>query len=161
MKFALLWFSAFLGASVAQSNVNYSVNVGGPNPPITSPQVVSFKSFSGPFKHVIILSIDGFHQVLFLKFPWTNLIRWTWQHMFPRTLNRTLCVSLQIPYSSTTREPQCQAIHSPELQPFTQEPCPEPMVSGTMTPGIALCSRTAQIVLAHLALKFSMMNRLT
>jgi Type I phosphodiesterase / nucleotide pyrophosphatase len=62
---SLFLLLALVGVSVAQTNLNLTVNVGGWEHPITSPQVMSFNSLNGPYKHVIILSIDGFHQVLF------------------------------------------------------------------------------------------------
>ena len=54
---------ALFRASYAQTNPNYTVDVGDATPPINSPQVIAFNSLTGPYNHVIILSIDGFHQV--------------------------------------------------------------------------------------------------
>lgn len=48
-------------AAIAQ-NVNFSVDVGGASPPITHPNVIAYNALSGPYQHVVILSIDGFHQ---------------------------------------------------------------------------------------------------
>ena len=62
MKSTLLVLG-FLSACYAQSDVDVSVGVGGPNPPITSPQVMGYNSLDGMYKHVVILSIDGFHTV--------------------------------------------------------------------------------------------------
>lgn len=59
----LLSVLGLAGISLAQTNPNLTVDVGGWEPPITSPQVMSFNSLNGPYKHVIILSVDGFHQV--------------------------------------------------------------------------------------------------
>lgn len=52
----------FVGLCLA-GNPDFSVNVGGSNPPVTNPQVMGFNTLDGPYKHVIILSIDGLHHV--------------------------------------------------------------------------------------------------
>jgi len=62
MKSALLSLALFSGC-YAQS-IDISQGVGGPNPPITNPAVMGYDSLSGKYKHVVILSIDGFHQVI-------------------------------------------------------------------------------------------------
>ena len=61
MKFAFL--SLFCVAGCYAQSLDISVGVGGPNPPITDPFVMGYDSLSGNYKHVIILSIDGLHQV--------------------------------------------------------------------------------------------------
>lgn len=61
MKFAFLSLT-FVAGCYAQS-LDMSVGVGGPNPPITDPFVMGFDSLSGKYKHVLILTIDGLHQV--------------------------------------------------------------------------------------------------
>ena len=48
----------------ADTNPNFTVNVGGSGPPITHPQVIAFDALTGNYQHVVILSIDGFHSVL-------------------------------------------------------------------------------------------------
>jgi len=63
MKLLFASALAIVGAVYAQSNPNSTVGVGGSDPPITSPQVMGFNSLDGRYKHVIILSIDGFHAV--------------------------------------------------------------------------------------------------
>jgi hypothetical protein len=60
----LLLFWALVGTCYAQSNPEISIDVGGSMPPITLPQVNGFNSLTGPYQHVIILSIDGLHQVI-------------------------------------------------------------------------------------------------
>ena len=60
-----LVFLGLLGA-VCATNFNLTQNVGGSDPPITSPQVMSEKSFNGPYQQVIILSVDGLHAVIAL-----------------------------------------------------------------------------------------------
>lgn len=39
------------------------VGVGGANPPTTFPNVNGFNALNGKYKHVVILSVDGLHQV--------------------------------------------------------------------------------------------------
>jgi hypothetical protein len=51
-------------AGVFAQDANLSVAVGGISPPITHPNVIAYNALNGPYEHVIILSIDGFHQVL-------------------------------------------------------------------------------------------------
>ena len=60
----LLLFCSLIVGTFAASNPNFTVNVGGADPPITHPQVIAFDSLNGPYKQVVILSIDGFHSVL-------------------------------------------------------------------------------------------------
>jgi hypothetical protein len=62
MQFLAVLFT-LLVAAYAQQNPNFTVDVGGSNPPITFPQVTTYNNLNGPYKHVIILSLDGFHQV--------------------------------------------------------------------------------------------------
>jgi hypothetical protein len=64
MMVVLLGLLAFAARVLAQSD-QISVNVGGEFPPITHPQVIEFNSLKGPYQHVVILSIDGFHEVRF------------------------------------------------------------------------------------------------
>jgi hypothetical protein len=47
----------------ADTNLNYTFDVGGSNPPTTFPVVNGYNSLDGPYKHVVILSIDGLHEV--------------------------------------------------------------------------------------------------
>jgi hypothetical protein len=54
---------SLLSVCYAQSGLDVSSGVGGPNPPITFPFVNGFNSLSGKYQHVVILSIDGFHTV--------------------------------------------------------------------------------------------------
>jgi hypothetical protein len=54
---------ALAGACFAQPNLNFTVDIGGSTPPITHPNVMAFDALTGPYKHVIILSVDGFHHV--------------------------------------------------------------------------------------------------
>ena len=56
----------FLRECFAQ-DANLSVAVGGISPPITHPNVIAYNALKGPYEHVIILSIDGFHQVRSLQ----------------------------------------------------------------------------------------------
>lgn len=60
----LLLFCSLIVGTFAATNPNFTVNVGGSNPPILSPQVIAYDSLSGPYQHVVILSIDGFHSVI-------------------------------------------------------------------------------------------------
>ena len=62
---ARLLFGAIVFAATAAiaQNTNLSVAVGGASPPITHPNVIPFNVLTGPYKHVVILSIDGLHQV--------------------------------------------------------------------------------------------------
>jgi hypothetical protein len=60
----LLLFCFLIAATLATTNSNFTVNVGGSNPPMTNPQVIAFDSLNGPYQHVVILSIDGFHSVI-------------------------------------------------------------------------------------------------
>ena len=53
--------AALLGIALADPDI--TVDVGGSDPPLIFPQVISETSFSGPYQHVIILSVDGLHQV--------------------------------------------------------------------------------------------------
>jgi len=62
MKWTIGLF-ALASVALAQTNANYSVDVGGSNPPMTFPNVISYNTLNGPYQHVVILSIDGFHQV--------------------------------------------------------------------------------------------------
>ena len=59
----LLGTIVFAASAAFAQNVDYSVNVGGISPPITHPQVMGFDSLSGKYQHVVLVSIDGFHQV--------------------------------------------------------------------------------------------------
>lgn len=61
MKSSII-FLALAAGCYAQS-VDVIAGLGGPNPPITDPAVIGYDSLSGKYKHVVILSIDGFHQV--------------------------------------------------------------------------------------------------
>jgi hypothetical protein len=62
MKFPLV--SLVLVAGCYAQSVDVIAGLGGPNPPITDPAVNGYDSLSGKYKHVVILSIDGFHQVV-------------------------------------------------------------------------------------------------
>jgi hypothetical protein len=61
--FSLFITLSLAGACFAQSNPNFTVDIGGSTPPITHPNVMAFDALTGPYKHVIILSVDGFHHV--------------------------------------------------------------------------------------------------
>ena len=63
---ARLLFGAIVFAATAAiaQNTNLSVAVGGASPPITHPNVIPYNVLTGPYKHVVILSIDGLHQVI-------------------------------------------------------------------------------------------------
>jgi hypothetical protein len=65
---SLLTALALTGACFAQTNVNLTVDVGGSTPPITHPNVMGYDVLTGPYKHVVILSVDGFHHVQLLGF---------------------------------------------------------------------------------------------
>lgn len=60
---AIIPILSLLAACYAQSGLDVSEGVGGPNPPITFPFVNGYNSLSGKYEHVVILTIDGFHHV--------------------------------------------------------------------------------------------------
>jgi len=62
--YSLFLLCSLIAGTFADTNPNFTVNVGGSNPPITSPQVIGFDALNGNYKHVVILSIDGFHSVI-------------------------------------------------------------------------------------------------
>jgi len=70
MKSALL--SLALVAGCYAQSVDVIAGLGGPNPPITNPAVIGYDSLSGKYKHVVILSIDGFHQVIRFRISTKN-----------------------------------------------------------------------------------------
>ena len=59
---SLVVLLSLLSISSAQS-LDLSVGVGGVHPAFTFPNVNGFNSLCGKYKHVVILSIDGLHQV--------------------------------------------------------------------------------------------------
>jgi hypothetical protein len=65
MGLFVLFVLSFISTCLAQ-NLDLSVGVGGPSPAFTFPNVNGFNSLSGKYKHVVILSIDGLHQVYFV-----------------------------------------------------------------------------------------------
>lgn len=62
---SLLFSLSFITACFAQS-LDVSVGTGGPHPAMTFPNVMGFNALSGKYKHVVILTIDGFHHVRYL-----------------------------------------------------------------------------------------------
>ena len=64
-----------LAATVFAQSDEISFDVGGEFPPITNPQVIEFNALKGPYQHVVILSIDGLHQVVSQQS--SAYVRWT------------------------------------------------------------------------------------